>query len=101
MCSSLHLLVGAVGVEAGSVPARAQSALVDVLRAVGPGETRGTGALVVVVERAALGVVQARQRGAVVHPFTEFACKSKATVKLINQAPRKRDIIGQRSLNNR
>lgn len=60
------LLVRSVNVLAGTVDARFPLALVDVVRAIQPRETRCARALVAVLERATLGSVSAGRRRAVV-----------------------------------
>lgn len=63
---------------AGTVSARVPVALVDVVRAIRPGEARCTRALVAVFERATLGPVSTGRRGAVILSFAMLACKPGA-----------------------
>lgn len=70
---SADLLVRSVNVLAGPVSARVPVALVDVVRAVRPGEARCTRALVAVLERATLGPVSTGRGGAVILPLAVLA----------------------------
>jgi len=63
---SFDLLVRAVDVLADTVHARVSVALVDVFRAIRPGEARCARAFVAVLQRSALGPVSAGRRGAVI-----------------------------------
>lgn len=84
---SSDLPVRSVNIVAGTMSARVPLTLVDVVRAIWTREARCTRALVAVLERATLGPVSTRRRGAVILSLAMITWKKKRNDVVQRLAP--------------